>query len=73
MKKTDWSTFSEEERFITENTALIANLLFNMGKVQLVLISGNETEPNRVNTEAVNKSISDAEIFLGKRGLAGAF
>lgn len=72
-KKTDWNTFSEEERLITENTALLVNLLFNMCKVQLVLASENTTEPNRVNTEAVNKSVSDTEIFLGKRGLAGAF
>lgn len=72
-KKTDWNAFSDEERLITENTALLVNLLFNMGKVQLVLVSENETEPNRVNTEVVNKSISDAEIFLGKRGLAGEF
>ncbi|EPY6431059.1 hypothetical protein ACWO41_001821 [Clostridium sporogenes] len=72
-RKTDWNTFSDEERLITENTALLVNLLFNMGKVQLVLVSGNETEPNRVNTEVVNKSISDSEMFLSKRGLAGAF
>jgi hypothetical protein len=44
-----------------------------MGKVQLVLASGNETEPNKVNTEVVNKAISDSETFLNERGLAGAF
>ena len=69
-KKTDWIFFSDEERIITENTALLVNLLFNMGKVQLVLVSGNETEPNRVNTDEINKSISDAELFLGEKGLA---
>lgn len=72
-RKTDWNTFLDEEKLITENTALLVNLLFNMGKVQLVLVSGNEIETNRVNTEVVNKSISDSEIFLSKRGLAGEF
>jgi len=72
-KKTDWSAFTEEERLITENTALLVNLLFNMGKVQLVLASGNDTEPNRVNNEAVNKSMSNAETFLSERGLSGVF
>jgi hypothetical protein len=72
-KKTDWNTFSDEEMLITQNTALLVNLLFTMGKVQLVLASGNETEPNTVNTELVNKSISDSETFLNKRGLAESF
>lgn len=73
LKKTDWNTFTAEEKLITENTALLVNLLFNMGKVQLVLASGNETEPNTVNTEVVNKAISDSETFLNERGFAGAF
>lgn len=71
LNKTDWKSFSDEERLITENTVLLVNLLFSMGKVQLVLASGNATQSNRVNTEAINKSISDAETFLDIRGLAG--
>lgn len=69
LNKTDWSSFSEEEKLTTENTALLVNLLYNMGKVQLVLSSGNATEINRVNTREVNKSISDADTFLKERGL----
>lgn len=68
LNKTEWNSFSDEEKFITENTALLVNLLFSMGKVQIVLATGNATELNRVNTEAVNKSISDAETFLNERG-----
>lgn len=64
--KTEWESFTDEDKLITENTTLLVNLLFNMGKVQLVLASGNETEPNRVNSEAVNKSISDAVTLLSK-------
>ncbi|ROR25867.1 hypothetical protein EDD66_10977 [Mobilisporobacter senegalensis] len=73
LKKTDWDTFTAEEKLITENVALLVNLLFNMRKIQLVLASGNETEPNKVNTEVVNKAISDSETFLNERGLAGEF
>lgn len=73
LNKTEWKSYSDEEKLITENTALLVNLLFSMGKVQLVIASGNATESNRVNTEAVKKSISDAETFLNERGLAGAF
>lgn len=69
QKKTDWSNFSNEERLITENTTLLVNLLFNMGKVKLVIVSDNKDDTNKVNTEEVNKSIEDAELFLDKRGL----
>lgn len=72
-KKVNWITFTEEEKLITENTSLLVNLLYQMGQVKLVLESGNETEPNKVNTESIKKSISDAEMFLGNRGLSEAF
>lgn len=68
-QKTDWNTFSHEEKLITENTALLVNLLFNMGKVQLVLVSEKEGESNKVNNDAINKSILDSETFIAQRGL----
>ena len=68
-KKTDWNNFSDEEKLITENTTLLVNLLFNMGKVKLVIVSDKKDDTNKVNTEEVNKSIEDAELFLNKRGL----
>ncbi|WP_037284983.1 hypothetical protein [Saccharibacillus sacchari] len=71
--KTDWNEFTAEEKLITENTALLVNLLFNMGKVQLVLVSNDETVPNSVNTEVVNKTISDSKKFLKERRLANVF
>lgn len=69
-KKTDWNEFTTEERLLTENTALLVNLLFNMGKVKLVLVSENENEQNKVNFKEVDKSIKNAEIFLNERGLS---
>lgn len=62
--KTDWNEFTDGEKLITENTVLLVNLLFNMGKVKLVLISEDESEHNRINTEEVNKSIENAERFI---------
>lgn len=40
-----------------------------MGKVQLVLVSEDEGESNKVNTDAINKSILDSETFIAQRGL----
>lgn len=65
--KTDWNEFTDEEKLITENTVLLVNLLFNMGKVKLVLVSEDESEHNKINTEEVNKSIEDAEKFISER------
>lgn len=36
LNKTDWSDFSKDERLVTENTALLVGLLYNMGKAELV-------------------------------------
>lgn len=66
--KVDYMSFSSEERLITENTALLVQLLFNMCKVQLVIPSGN-SDINKINRDVVDKSISNAETFLLNRGL----
>jgi len=64
MKKTDWDTFSEEQKLITENTVLLVGLLYNMCKIQMVLSSNNEKEPNRVNKHEVEKALSNSKAFL---------
>ncbi len=63
-KKRDWNLFSAEEKLTTENTVLMVNLLYNMCKVQVVLASGNSTEPNRINEVEINKSMNDANTIL---------
>lgn len=70
--KVDWNKFSGEEKLLTENTALLVNLLYSMCKVQLVLKSESEDEINKVNTEEIEKQISDTETALEDRGLAVA-
>ena len=64
---TDWHTFTESEKKLTENTVLLVGLLYNMCKVELVLISENEDDINNINTEAVQKSINNANAVLADR------
>ena len=68
-KKTNWNDFTNKEKLLTENTVLLVNLLYNMCKVELVLVSKNKNGQNKVNTEKVNESIKNAEDFLIERGL----
>lgn len=70
--KTDWGEFTSKEKLITENTVLLVNMLYQMGKVRLVLASDVKEEPNKVNKQAVDKSITDSEAILNERGLAEA-
>ena len=62
--KTNWNMFISEEQVMTQNTALLVGVLFNMCKVKLVLVSENETDSNKVNSVAINKSIEDANKVL---------
>lgn len=64
MEKTDWNTFTQEERLCTENSVLLVGLLYNMCKVQLVQKAEMQDELNKVNKEGVYKSIADAKDVL---------
>lgn len=68
--KTDWTKFTNTEKLITENTSLLVGLLYNMCKIQFVLKSNDENEPNKINSEVIEKSISDAERFLDDKRIA---
>ena len=68
-KNTNWNDFTNKEKLLTENTVLLVNLLYNMCKVELVLVSKNKNGQNKVNTEEVNESIKNAEAFLIERGI----
>lgn len=70
--KVDWNKFSDEEKLLTENTSLLVTLLYNMCKVQLVLKSESKDDLNKVNTEEINKQISNTKTALEDRGLAVA-
>lgn len=66
--KTVWSEFTNEEKVLTENTALLVNLLYNMAKVQLVLASENDTDTNTINEKDITNSISNANSILESLG-----
>lgn len=58
---TDWNSFTEEEKQITEATVLLVGLLYNMCKVELVLKGNGKNDINTINIEEVKKSITNAE------------
>lgn len=62
--RTDWNMFTSEEKVMTQNTALLVSVLFNMCKVKLVLVAKNETDSNKVNSVQIDKSIADANKVL---------
>ena len=68
--KTDWNDYSDAEKKLTENTALLVGLLYSMCKVQLVLQSNSATELNRVNEEEIHASREAAKNFLADSGLS---
>ena len=69
--KTNWNEYTEQEKLVTENTVLLVNLLFQMCKVKLVLADEkNPNSLNKVNTEEVEKIVSQAESFFDEKGLA---
>ncbi len=61
-KKTDWEEYSQNEKMLVENTALLVGLLYKMCKVELVL--KGEDDINIVNTNAVNTAIYEADTVL---------
>lgn len=63
-ERTDWNMFTSEEKMITQNTALLVSVLFNMCKVKLVLVAKNETDNNKVNSVEIDKSIAEANKVL---------
>jgi len=64
-EKTEWSSFTEKEKQMTENAVLLAGLLYKMCKVSLVLKAENDNELNKVNKDEINKVTSDADkVFV---------
>lgn len=64
LDKTDWESFSKEEKKATENTVLLVGLLYNMCKVSLVNKEKNNNGMNSVNHNEIDKSIGNADTIL---------
>ena len=64
LGRTDWSTFTPDEKRLTENTILLVGLLYNMCKVEIVLKGEGNNDMNKINTVAVEESIANANKVL---------
>lgn len=60
-EKTEWYEFTEKEKKLTENLVLLVGLLYKMCKVNLVIKSNSDNEPNKVNKKDVEEMINTAE------------
>lgn len=69
LHKRNWNDFSQEEQLVTENTVLLVGLLYNMGKVKLVLQSENKSDINKVNSQDVQRTMDDTKSILTEKGL----
>lgn len=63
---TDWNQFTSDDKSITENTILLASLLYRMCQVKLVIKSDNEDEPNKVNYQDIDSVKSEADKVYAK-------
>lgn len=68
-KKTDWKTFTEKEKLIIQNTILLVGLLYNMGKIRLLLIPKDENSLEEVNEIEVEHLIKDTKKILVAKNL----
>lgn len=62
--KTDWNTFTQEEKNYVENCSYLVGLLYNMCKVKLVNQSASNNEINSINYNDIKKSEDDASRML---------
>lgn len=63
-RKTNWLSFSANEKLTVETTVLLVGLLYNLGKVKIVSQSSNKNELNKINEFEVNLEIQKAELTL---------
>lgn len=62
--KTDWYTFTQEEKMSVENCSYLVGLLYNMCKVKLVNQSSSDSEINSINYDDIKKSEDNASKAL---------
>ena len=63
-EKTVWDDFTDKEKKATENAVMLVGLMYTMCQVKLVLKQG-DNELNKVNNDAVEDVIEDADVVLG--------
>ena len=62
--KTDWNNFTEQEKLLAENTALLVGFMHHMCKTKLVLLTSGKDSLNRVNKTAIDRTVEQTEMFM---------
>jgi hypothetical protein len=62
--KTDFSTFTAEEKLNFDNTAILVRLLNVMCKVNVVIPAENEEGLNKVNHALIDSSLGEMELVM---------
>lgn len=66
--KTDWNSFSDDERLIFQNTVLLVGLLYKMCGVNLVIDDDGDGSADRVNHAGIDSAMDQAERVMGEAG-----
>ena len=64
-RKTEWKSFSKQEKLMVENSIRLVSLMHKMCKVQLVVKPEKEGEIERVNEKVVKTVTADAKELVG--------
>ena len=64
LNKTNWSDFSDEMKTATQNTVLLVGLLYKMCQVSLVEKSDTDGAMNKVNHNAIDESLNNAQKVM---------
>lgn len=67
--KTDWNTFTEQEKLLAQNTVLLVGFLHYLCKTKLVLPASNKEQMNQVNKSGVDRAVSHTDLFLKEHNL----
>lgn len=62
--KSDWNTFTQEEKLNAENTVLAVGLMYEMCKVKFVLASKTGSDKNEINYPDINGVMDKSTTFL---------
>ena len=62
-KNDNWLDYTENEKFVVQNTVLLVQLLYGMCKVKLVIQNEDENELNTINTAEVRKQLVDVKAI----------
>lgn len=69
LGKTNWNSYSSEEKKLVENTVLLVGLLYNMCKVGITKKAANNNDNNPICKTEIDNSINNANEVLKTGGI----